>query len=226
MSGNLSQQIPRYVVPITDPATGIATPEFWRFLLTIFSRTGGQPGTNSSLAEAMSVTSGDDNESLPLDEGLSLLSGFDDAGNAADSVFPDMGDGADAVDLSGFIAAEMAAEDAGGDTAQGAAFALAMGDDAAGSDVDPLLAVMLADGPDAPQTPKQMAVTVGASPYAYSAPERGAVLVTGGTVSAVTYSRDGATTYAMPVSGSFPVGTGDILTVTYTVVPTMAFVQI
>jgi hypothetical protein len=225
MSGNLSQQIPRYVVPIIDPATGIATQEFWRFLLTLLNRTGGSPGSNSALTEALGITAGDD-DALPADQTLALLSGFDDGDDAPGAVFPDMGDASDVVDLSAFIAAEMTADGEGADTAQGAAFALAMGDDVAGAEVDPLLAALMTDGPDVPQTPKQMAVTVGASPYAYSAPERGAVLVTGGVVSAVTYSRDGATTYAMPVSGSFPVGTGDIVTVTYTVAPTMAFVQI
>lgn len=65
-------------------------------------------------------------------------------------------------------------------------------------------------------------VTLGASPYAYPAPSGGWVIVRGGTVSAIQYTRAG-TTLTGATSGVFPVGQGDILTITYTVLPTVTF---
>lgn len=68
-------------------------------------------------------------------------------------------------------------------------------------------------------------ITVGASPFSYTAPLGGFVLLTGGTVSAVELSRDGTTYYTFPTtSGQFIVASGDVLRVTYTVLPTMVMV--
>lgn len=68
-------------------------------------------------------------------------------------------------------------------------------------------------------------ITVGASPFAYTAPAAGSVLIVGGTVSAVTLKR--GTPAAVSVgatAGSVPVSAGDIVTVTYSAAPTMSFV--
>ncbi len=65
-------------------------------------------------------------------------------------------------------------------------------------------------------------ITVGASPYVYTATTRGAVAVSGGTVSAASLTRGSAVT--LPIAGLFPVSAGDTITVTYTVAPTMTFV--
>lgn len=68
-------------------------------------------------------------------------------------------------------------------------------------------------------------VTPGASPYIYSATKRGSMIVEGGTVSAVEFSRDGVTFYDVgAVAGMFPINASDQLRVTYAVVPTMTFV--
>jgi hypothetical protein len=65
---------------------------------------------------------------------------------------------------------------------------------------------------------------VGASPFSYQAPSRGAVIISGGTVSSVTYSRTTGTNHATgQTSGMFPVSLGDVLIVTYASVPTMVF---
>lgn len=65
-------------------------------------------------------------------------------------------------------------------------------------------------------------ITLGASPFAYTAPQGGVVIINGGSVSQVSYTRSG--TYVTgQLSGMFPVGAGDILTVTYASVPTMIF---
>ncbi|MCA8326124.1 hypothetical protein [Burkholderia cepacia] len=68
------------------------------------------------------------------------------------------------------------------------------------------------------------AITVGASPYTYTAPAAGTVFVSGGTDSALQLKR-GATTIATGfVDGPVPVSAGDQVIVTYSVAPTMNFV--
>ncbi|MGS0981013.1 hypothetical protein [Burkholderia glumae] len=70
-----------------------------------------------------------------------------------------------------------------------------------------------------------VAVTVGASPFAYTAPAAGTVLIVGGTVSAVTLKRGTASAVSVgATAGSVPVSAGDIVTVTYSAAPTMSFV--
>lgn len=71
------------------------------------------------------------------------------------------------------------------------------------------------------------AITPGASPYAYqnigTKPQD--VIVSGGTVSAVAFSRDGATYFGLgQTAGMFRLGVGDFLKVTYSVAPTMTAV--
>jgi hypothetical protein len=65
-------------------------------------------------------------------------------------------------------------------------------------------------------------VTVGASPFAYTATTGGTLAISGGTVSAVTLTR-GTTT--VPVSpASVPARNGDVVTITYTAAPTVNFI--
>jgi hypothetical protein len=68
-------------------------------------------------------------------------------------------------------------------------------------------------------------IAVGASPFSYTAAAIGAVLVSGGTVSALELGRNGAFTNVGAVAGAVPVSEGDIVRVTYTVAPTMTFVR-
>lgn len=68
------------------------------------------------------------------------------------------------------------------------------------------------------------ALTVGTSPYAYTASLRGSVAVSGGTVSAVTITRGGVVVPTGALAGMFPVMNGDIVTVTYSAAPTMNFI--
>lgn len=68
-------------------------------------------------------------------------------------------------------------------------------------------------------------VTLGASPFIYTAPQRGFLIITGGTVSAVAYSRDGVTFFATgQTAGMFPLSASDVLRITYSVVPTVTFI--
>ncbi len=71
----------------------------------------------------------------------------------------------------------------------------------------------------------EVAVTVGASPYAYTAGVKGNVIVSGGTVSAIAFSRDGVTFYTTgQTAGMFALNARDSLRITYTVLPTVTFV--
>lgn len=68
-------------------------------------------------------------------------------------------------------------------------------------------------------------VTPTGSPYVYSAEIGGALIVEGGTVSDVEFSRDGTTWYSTgQTSGMFTVGAADRLRVTYSSAPNLTFV--
>jgi hypothetical protein len=68
-------------------------------------------------------------------------------------------------------------------------------------------------------------VTVGASPYVYSATKRGSMVVSGGTVTLIEFSRDGVTFYdAGTTAGMFQLNAADQLRVTHAGAPTMTFV--
>lgn len=68
-------------------------------------------------------------------------------------------------------------------------------------------------------------VTSGTSPYTYTAPVKGFMLVTGGTVSLIEFSRDGVTFYDTgQISGSFTLNAADQLRITYSGPPTLVWV--
>lgn len=69
----------------------------------------------------------------------------------------------------------------------------------------------------------EQAIEVTASPMTYQAVIRGQVHISGGTVSAVEYSRDGTTFYAVATSGFVQMDARDYLRVTYTVAPALNF---
>jgi hypothetical protein len=71
----------------------------------------------------------------------------------------------------------------------------------------------------------EMPVTVGASPFTYSAPVKGSVIVSGGTVSLIEFSRNGTTFYTTgQTAGMFTLNASDRLRVTWAVLPTITFV--
>lgn len=68
-------------------------------------------------------------------------------------------------------------------------------------------------------------VTLTGSPFTYNAPRRGSLIVSGGTVSLIRFSRDGSTFYNTgATAGMFALSAADRLEVTYTVAPTLTFV--
>lgn len=68
-------------------------------------------------------------------------------------------------------------------------------------------------------------ITVGASPYTYVAPRGGFVMVTGGTVTMIEWSRDGTTFYDTgETSGQFTVSAADQLRITHGGAPDALFV--
>ena len=65
-------------------------------------------------------------------------------------------------------------------------------------------------------------ITVGASPFAYIATAAGSVAIAGGTTSNATLTRAAVVVYSSPrTTDIIPVRAGDVVTVTYTVAPTM-----
>lgn len=74
-------------------------------------------------------------------------------------------------------------------------------------------------------TPPPAAVTVtpGASPFTFPASMSGALLVEGGTVTAIDLTRGRVTAPTGITSGFIPVGFGDQVTVTYAVAPNLTF---
>lgn len=67
-------------------------------------------------------------------------------------------------------------------------------------------------------------LTVGASPFTYQAILKGQVLITGGTVSGIEFSRDGTTYYSTgQISGFIQMDRSDYVRVTYTVTPVVKF---
>lgn len=68
------------------------------------------------------------------------------------------------------------------------------------------------------------AVTVGASPFSWTAPTGGGVLVVeGGSVSDLDLTRGASTIDLGITAGPIPVATGDIIIITYAVLPTVSF---
>jgi hypothetical protein len=69
-------------------------------------------------------------------------------------------------------------------------------------------------------------VTLTGSPFVYSAARRGSLIVNGGTVSNLSFSRDGgATWYTLgSVAGMFLLNASDLLRITYSAPPTVTFV--
>ena len=68
-------------------------------------------------------------------------------------------------------------------------------------------------------------VVLGASPFVYTNNVKGTVIISGGTVSAVDFSRDGTNYYTTgQTAGMFTLNAQDFLRITYTVPPTTTFV--
>ena len=66
-------------------------------------------------------------------------------------------------------------------------------------------------------------ISLGASPFTYTARTIGHIFITGGTVSARSLVRSGAS-LAVPSDTFIPVAANDMVTVTYSVLPTMTFI--
>lgn len=66
-------------------------------------------------------------------------------------------------------------------------------------------------------------VSLGASPFVYTARTIGHLFITGGTVSAISLVRSGIAV-ACPSNTFIPMAANDSVTVTYSVLPTMTFI--
>jgi len=66
-------------------------------------------------------------------------------------------------------------------------------------------------------------IALGASPYSYTASSDGNLVISGGTVSNVNLTRGGLT-INLPTSGIMPMTQGDVIQITYSVLPTVNFI--
>ena len=71
-------------------------------------------------------------------------------------------------------------------------------------------------------TQAEITVTVGPSPFTYTAPVGGNALISGGTISAIALTRT-RTNNLGPGENVVPLSNGDQLTITYSVKPTLVF---
>src|SRR5208282_348279 len=71
--------------------------------------------------------------------------------------------------------------------------------------------------------PGENNVILGTTPTVYTAAKNGTLMLQGGAVSQVTITR--VSTFSIPLSaiGFFPVSIGDVITIYYTVAPTVTF---
>jgi hypothetical protein len=74
-----------------------------------------------------------------------------------------------------------------------------------------------------PQAQPAQSITVGASPFTYTAPFDGTLVSTGGTVSAIAIIRQSTTVATGLTSGLIPLSRSDKVQVTYSASPTMTF---
>lgn len=91
--------------------------------------------------------------------------------------------------------------------------------------LDALIRALTSPGivPASPRAQPEASITVGASPFTYTAPFDGSVLVTGGTISNATITRNSAHSTGFTPPFMIPLSRLDQLSVTYTVAPTMTF---
>ena len=167
--------IPPPRVPLIDDRTGLMSREWYRFLLNLFTLTGGG-GSTVTLQDVQLGPPGAD-EAAVLAAVQTYLDVTPPAAQAAPSAF-------DTLDPPAFL-----------------------------------------DVPGRFLLPTD--VTPGASPYTYqnTSGRSGDIIVAGGTVSDIAFSRDNATFYGVgAVSGVFPLSAYDFLRVTYVVAPTMTFI--
>lgn len=74
-----------------------------------------------------------------------------------------------------------------------------------------------------PRAQPTQSITVGASPFTYTAPFDGTIISTGGTVSAIALIRQGSSVATGLTAGLIPLSRLDSLQVSYSVAPVMTF---
>lgn len=69
---------------------------------------------------------------------------------------------------------------------------------------------------------QELTLTPTGSPFTYQATQGGFLVVSGGTISSIVFTRVGSYTLGT-VAGAFPMAAGDQITVSYSMVPTIVF---
>lgn len=190
------QAFPRLDTQAVDPATGRWTQPWYRFMISMWTRSGGGVGF--------------DILTISQEANTAFLS--DLMGDP-----PDLAPVADAA-ISGLVEGEERQ-----DAAQSLDLLPLIDDRGEAPDPIALLSVSEDEMFEQPVAALQ-AVTVAGSPVAYTARMGGNLLISGGTVSAVSMTRGSVTTAFPAATAVLPLSPGDAASVTYTVAPTITFI--
>ena len=205
--------IPPPRVPLIDDRTGLMSREWYRFLLNLFTLTGG--GSNSTTLQDVQL-------GPPGADEAALQAALQTYADVTPPAAPATADGL--FDATAQLAPPAAPASADGLFDAAAQLAPPAVQAAPGA-FDTLDPPAFLDVPGRFILPA--GVTPGASPYTYqnTSGRPGDMIVSGGVVSDIDFSRDNATFYGVGVvSGVLPLSAYDFLRVTYTVAPTMTFI--
>lgn len=209
------QAFPIPTAPLVDEKTGAPTPAWYRFFVALVQRTGGTTGRvtpehEDQLADLQGLLGQDTIRQgvLPLGLGDSWgkVTGGDSVG-----LFPGPWD----APTGGYFPPAIPA------TTPDYPPSYPPPTDAPGGVFNP---PPLLSSPSNPASPE--AITLGASPYTFTPAAAGQALLSGGTVSSVTWTRDGSTFYATGMTaGFFPLEVTDSLVITYSSLPMLTFLR-
>jgi len=210
--------------PICVPATGLITPAWYRLITALVARTGGTKGritpTNTPDQVASLLGAMDDVEEQTA-QGFFL---FEEVQNAA-AIGSSMVLPQDAVESANtalvFLPEEYFKQQdffiPADEHITPPSFFFPAEEQTPSS---PALFLPAEDPPPLPES-----ITPGASPFSFSSLGNGFALIADGTVTSVTWSRDGVTFFPTgQIAGFFPLSENDSLVITYSVVPTLTFV--
>ena len=200
---------PPELVPFTDPVTGRITPAWYRFLLTLYERTGGAFGPDN--LQILGAIAEDQSNIGLAQQFWSMIS--DQQGNTS------------ATAEQVLIAWALTSPSNAGISIDDLLPALAYTTEADPAPPDAALIAALAVATEQEQRSPapEFAVTLGASPATYRAYVAGYLLISGGTVTQIEVTRDGGTTYYDTglIAGQIILANGDIARITYAVIPTV-----
>jgi hypothetical protein len=190
----IEQGFPQITSPLVNPETGRIDQAWMQLLITLWNRTGGGSGDFVVAEDFAADLFFQDAQDAAQQDDLFLLDGADPADSGC--LFDSWDD-----TLPQTVAPEFF------------------------SDLEQTIVALPPDMSDAIEQPLQVyeTVTVGASPFTFTANLPGDLLVVGGTVSQIDIDRKGTSLTTGLTAGFFPVMPFDQCTITYSGLPTVYF---